>query len=83
MNAFSYPSKRGINFAKIRGFKVTDYNVRQPQAGYKEELDGQASGLGPLFFAGLAPLFPPLPQNISNLHALLVALLQQAKHVTY
>ena len=25
MNAFSYPSKRGINFAKIRGFKVTDY----------------------------------------------------------
>ena len=26
MNAFSYPSKRGINFAKIRGFKVTDYN---------------------------------------------------------
>ena len=26
MNAFFYPSKRGINFAKIRGFKVTDYN---------------------------------------------------------
>ena len=25
MNAFFYPSKRGINFAKIRGFKVTDY----------------------------------------------------------
>ena len=25
MNAFSYPSKREINFAKIRGFKVTDY----------------------------------------------------------
>ena len=28
MNAFFYPSKRGINFAKIRGFKVTDYNSR-------------------------------------------------------
>ena len=26
MNAFFYPSKRGINFAKIRGFKVTDYS---------------------------------------------------------
>ena len=26
MNAFSYPSKRGINFAKIRGFKDTDYS---------------------------------------------------------
>ena len=26
MNAFFYPSNRGINFAKIRGFKVTDYN---------------------------------------------------------
>ena len=26
MNAFFYPSKRGINFAKIRGFKFTDYN---------------------------------------------------------
>ena len=25
MNAFFYHSKRGINFAKIRGFKVTDY----------------------------------------------------------
>ena len=25
MNAFSLPSKREINFAKIRGFKVTDY----------------------------------------------------------
>ena len=25
MNAFFYPSKRGINFAKIRGFKFTDY----------------------------------------------------------
>ena len=30
MNAFSYPSKRGINFAKIRGFKVTDYRGRLP-----------------------------------------------------
>ena len=29
MNAFFYPSKRGINFAKIRGFKVTDYNIRR------------------------------------------------------
>ena len=28
MNAFFYPSKRGINFAKIRGFKVTDYMQR-------------------------------------------------------
>ena len=27
MNAFSLPSKRGINFAKIRGFKVTDYTT--------------------------------------------------------
>ena len=27
MNAFFYPSKRGINFAKIRGFKVTDYSL--------------------------------------------------------
>lgn len=27
MNAFFYPSKRGINFAKIRGFKVTDYTL--------------------------------------------------------
>ena len=27
MNAFFYPSKRGINFAKIRGFKVTDYST--------------------------------------------------------
>ena len=25
MNAFFLPSKRGFNFAKIRGFKVTDY----------------------------------------------------------
>ena len=25
MNAFFIPSNRGINFAKIRGFKVTDY----------------------------------------------------------
>jgi len=24
MNAFSYPSKRGINFAKIRGFGGLD-----------------------------------------------------------
>ena len=29
MNAFFYPSKRGINFAKIRGFKVTDYKSGQ------------------------------------------------------
>ena len=29
-------------------------------AGYEEELDGQATGLGPLFFAGLVPLFPSL-----------------------
>ena len=28
MNAFFYPSKRGINFAKIRGFKFTDYTRR-------------------------------------------------------
>ena len=28
MNAFFYPSKRGINFAKIRGFKFTDYRRR-------------------------------------------------------
>lgn len=28
MNAFFYPSKRGINFAKIRGFKVTDYSMK-------------------------------------------------------
>ena len=27
MNAFFYPSKRGINFAKIRGFKFTDYTA--------------------------------------------------------
>ena len=27
MNAFFYPSKRGINFAKIRGFKFTDYSA--------------------------------------------------------
>ena len=27
MNAFFYPSKRGINFAKIRGFKFTDYTL--------------------------------------------------------
>ena len=34
MNAFSYPSKRGINFAKIRGFKVTDYTGGQiPRTG--------------------------------------------------
>ena len=26
MNAFSVPPNRGINFAKIRGFKVTDYS---------------------------------------------------------
>ena len=26
MNAFFFPLKQGINFAKIRGFKVTDYN---------------------------------------------------------
>ena len=25
MNAFFFPLKRGIDFAKIRGFKVTDY----------------------------------------------------------
>ena len=31
MNAFFYPSKRGINFAKIRGFKVTDYRPGAPQ----------------------------------------------------
>ena len=29
MNAFFYPSNRGINFAKIRGFKVTDYTRRR------------------------------------------------------
>ncbi|MBQ7467743.1 MAG: hypothetical protein IJS75_02650, partial [Bacteroidales bacterium] len=33
MNAFSYPSKRGINFAKIRGFKVTDYTLRLQNPG--------------------------------------------------
>jgi len=26
MDAFFYPSNRGINFAKIRGNKITDYN---------------------------------------------------------
>lgn len=29
MNAFFYPSKRGINFAKIRGFKFTDYSAEE------------------------------------------------------
>lgn len=33
MNAFFYPSKRGINFAKIRGFKVTDYIIRRRYEG--------------------------------------------------
>lgn len=27
MNAFFYPLNRGINFAKIREFKVTDYTL--------------------------------------------------------
>lgn len=35
MNAFFYPSKRGINFAKIRGFKVTDYIGRRCPIGDK------------------------------------------------
>ena len=29
---FSPPLKRGINFAKIRGFKVTDYTLWAGQA---------------------------------------------------
>ena len=33
MNAFFYPSKRGINFAKIRGFKFTDYTRKRSAAG--------------------------------------------------
>ena len=33
MNAFFYPSKRGINFAKIRGFKFTDYKERRIRPG--------------------------------------------------
>ena len=33
MNAFFYPSKRGINFAKIRGFKVTDYSIQYLHPG--------------------------------------------------
>ena len=33
MNAFFYHSKRGINFAKIRGFKVTDY-TQTPLGGH-------------------------------------------------
>ena len=45
MNAFSYPSKRGINFAKIRGFKVTDYRVpakRRPCAAGQAGVAGAA-----------------------------------------
>ena len=34
MNAFFYPSNRGINFAKIRGFKVTDYTRSRAMGGY-------------------------------------------------
>ncbi len=30
---FSPPLKRGINFAKIRGFKVTDYSVTKEPDG--------------------------------------------------
>lgn len=43
MNAFFYPSKRGINFAKIRGFKVTDYKPQasgQTTSGYSESFLG-------------------------------------------
>ena len=41
MNAFFYPSKRGINFAKIRGFKVTDYKKRPMQAGRWRNADSE------------------------------------------
>ena len=42
MNAFFYPSKRGINFAKIRGFKVTDYKVQRMAARRNCELANPA-----------------------------------------
>ena len=50
MNAFFYPSKRGINFAKIRGFKVTDYRLagallrRKAADNAKAPLRGKGAG---------------------------------------
>ena len=46
MNAFFYPSKRGINFAKIRGFKVTDYRFVAGRGAVAERHRESAAGRG-------------------------------------
>ena len=71
MNAFFLPSKRGINFAKIRGFKVTDYSRHRRLAtsrlgGYGSPL-AWALGKGPTrggrHLAGVTQRMGPVGRN--------------------
>ena len=56
MNAFFYHSKRGINFAKIRGFKVTDYTspFTKPRAATPSEVPAHPA------FPGRGTMLQPL-----------------------
>ena len=65
MNAFFYHSKRGINFAKIRGFKVTDYisvsGAKSPGLGCRSKgmaVRGLVSERGPALLGRMSDSEP-------------------------
>jgi hypothetical protein len=55
---FFLPSKRGFNFAKIRGFKVTDYNplLKCRSESVPKNLHEDIDGLLAIFIAWPKPI---------------------------